>query len=95
MMPAHAGDRDALRRIWKPARADSDRLSLRYILKMQMGALLGENAHRLRTITDCGCARVAPAPSDSPDGASTLSNRGIVLNAKFYVSSLAANTEKT
>ena len=94
-MPARAGDRDALRRTWKAARADSDRLSLRYILTMQMGALGGENAHRLRATMDCGCARVAPAPSDNPDGAFTLSNRGIVLNANFYVSPLAANTEKT
>ena len=62
---------------------------------MQMGALGGENAHRLRATMDCGCARVAPAPSDNPDGAFTLSNRGIVLNANFYLSPLAVNTEKT
>ena len=39
-------------------------------------------------------ADVDPAPSDSPNGA-TLSDQKIALNANFYVSLLAANTEKT
>ena len=63
---------------------------------MQMGVLRLENAHqRFEAITDCGCARRGPAPSDNPNGTTTLSDPKIGLNANFYVSPLAANTEKT
>jgi len=37
----------------------------------------------------------APAPSDSPNGVSTISSPKFALNADFYLSPLAANTETT
>jgi hypothetical protein len=43
---------------------------------------------------DLGARGGAPAPSDSPNGISTISSPKIALNANFYVSPLAANTEK-
>ena len=42
---------------------------------------------------DLGARGGAPAPSGSPNGISTISSPKIALNANFYVSVLAANTE--
>ena len=44
---------------------------------------------------DLGARGGAPAPSGSPNGISTISCPKIALNANFYVSPLAANTDWT
>ena len=94
VMPAHAGYRDALRRTWKAARAGW-RLALPALhLEMQMGVLRLENAHQLRATMDWVRAEVVRTRRIAPIGA-TLSDQKIALNADFYVSVLAANTENT
>ena len=80
VMPAHAGDRAALRRNWEAARAGGDRRWLRYILKAD-----GRPPQRERP----------PALEAVADWVRAFSNPEIALNADFYASTLAANTENT
>jgi hypothetical protein len=61
---------------------------------MQMGVLRLENAHRLRATMDWVRAEVVRTRRVAPIG-TTLSDQKIALNADFYVSVLAANTENT
>ena len=61
---------------------------------MQMGVLLRRERPPAQGYHGLGARGGGPDPSDSPNGA-TLSDQKIALNADFYVSPLAANTEKT